>query len=171
MKIVLVGYMGSGKSAVSEKLAKKLNLKALDLDFIIEKNENQSISDLFLNKGELYFRKKEHEFLKKMLSKETNFVLSLGGGTPCYAGNHLFLEQPDVVSIYLKTSIETLTNRLECAKSQRPLLANLDNDELKEFIGKHLFERSYYYNFAKYIISTDAKSVETIVDEIADLLF
>ena len=94
-------------------------MKALDLDFIIEKNENQSISDLFLNKGELYFRKKEHEFLKKMLSNETNFVLSLGGGTPCYANNHELLNGENIVSIYLKASVDTLFDRLVTNKSKK----------------------------------------------------
>lgn len=162
--------MGSGKSTVAEKLAKKLNIKAIDLDLNIEKAEQNSIQNIFLTKGEIYFRKKEHENLKQIMQTEHDFVISLGGGTPCYANNHLFLEQTDVVSIYLKASIETLANRLKNEKAKRPLISNLETNELHEFIGKHLFERSYYYNKSKHVVVTDNKTITDIVNEISELL-
>ena len=91
MKIVLLGYMGSGKSAIGSFLSEKLQIPFYDLDSEIEKIEQISIAKLFQTKGEIYFRKTENEVLKKILALEENFVLSLGGGTPCYYYNHELL--------------------------------------------------------------------------------
>ncbi len=162
--------MGSGKSAVGQRLAADLNLEALDLDVLIEKSEQATVETIFLTQGELRFRKLEHDLFKNTLAKESNFVLSLGGGTPCYANNHLFLRQPNVISIYLKTGIDTLVNRLQSEKHQRPLLAHLAPEDLADFVGKHLFERSYFYNQALFAVTTDNKSIEDIVAEIKEKL-
>jgi shikimate kinase len=97
-------------------------------------------------------------------------VLSVGGGTPCYANNHLFLKEKEVISIYLKTSVEELSKRLLQSKAERPLIAQMNEDELKEFITKHLFDRSYYYHQAQHFISTDNKSEKEVVQEIIKLL-
>ena len=95
--------------------------------------------------------------------------MSTGGGTPCYANNHELLIGDDIISIYLKASIDTLYTRLQSEKDKRPLLMTKSNDELKEFIAKHLFERSFFYNKVKHIIQTDDKSVHNIVNEIISL--
>ncbi|MBN8641676.1 MAG: shikimate kinase [Flavobacteriales bacterium] len=170
-KVVLVGYMGSGKSVLAKKLADKLNVSCLEMDNLIEKKAKMSIKNIFSEKGELFFRKLEHQlFIEKMKSDET-FVLSTGGGTPCYFNNHELLKDENCVSIYLQASIGTLYSRLNQQKENRPLLAQLNGDELKEFIAKHLFERSYFYNQAKHKIVVDNKSIEEIVFEIEKLLF
>ena len=83
MKIVLIGYMGSGKSAVGKQLASKLQILFKDLDNEIEILEGNSISQIFSDKGEIYFRKKEREILTDILTTEKNLVLATGGGTPC----------------------------------------------------------------------------------------
>jgi shikimate kinase len=106
----------------------------------------------------------------EVLKESGSFVLSLGGGTPCYANNHLLLQRDNVVSIYLKTSLEELYNRLLHETQTRPLLTSKDPNELKDFIAKHLFERSYFYNQAKHIVSTDGKTVEELVLEIKKFL-
>nr|MBP6557373.1 shikimate kinase [Flavobacterium sp.] len=95
---------------------------------------------------------------------------STGGGTPCYADNHLLLKGDNVVSIYLSASIDELYNRLKNNTAERPLVANQSEAELKEFIAKNLFDRSYYYHQATFKISTDSKSPETIVAQIEALL-
>ena len=87
MKIVLLGYMGSGKTTIGMKLAEFLDFDFLDLDHYIEEAEGVSIAEIFQSKGEIYFRKKEHDYLKKILSNKKDFVLSTGGGTPCYGVN------------------------------------------------------------------------------------
>lgn len=169
-KIVLVGYMGSGKSEIGKLLAQNVLFPFYDLDFLIEKELQKTVSEIFVDHGELFFRRKEHEVLLQQLQKPESFVLSLGGGTPCYSNNHLLLQQVDVVAIYLKASIATLVERLSIHKTSRPLLQNLSNEEMEEFIAKHLFDRSYYYNQCNYVVSVDSKSPSEIVAEILELL-
>ena len=171
MKIVLLGYMASGKSTIGKILAEKRGIPFIDLDAYIEKKENMSVSEVFSEKGEIYFRKQEHVYLKELLEKKEDFVLSLGGGTPCYAGNMKVLSSyDDVKSIYLKTSINTIIERLVNEKSQRPLVARLNKEELAEFVAKHLFERSYYYNQATHKLVVDDKSIDAIIIELQKLL-
>ncbi|MES2811394.1 MAG: shikimate kinase [Bacteroidota bacterium] len=170
-KIVLVGYMGSGKTEIGKLLAKKCQLPFYDLDFLIENSLGKTVSELFSEKGEIYFRKIEHELFVKQIQEKESFVLSLGGGTPCYANNHLFLQQDDIISIYLKASVSTLVERLSINKKKRPLVKDLEENEMHEFIAKHLFDRSFYYNQCKYVISVDEKSPTDVVEEIMKLLF
>jgi shikimate kinase len=104
------------------------------------------------------------------LNDENDMVISTGGGTPCYFDNHELLNGENVISIYLKATIDTLYNRLLNGKQKRPLIANLNDNEIKEFIAKHLFDRSFYYNQATYKVNVDAKTIDEIVAEIANLL-
>ena len=170
MKIVLLGYMGSGKSAIGSFLSEKLQIPFYDLDSEIEKIEQISIAKLFQTKGEIYFRKTENEVLKKILALEENFVLSLGGGTPCYYNNHELLNATGILSIYLKATTDTLVKRLMNEKNSRPLLHNQEENALRDFINKHLFDRNFYYHQANKIITVDNKSIEKIANEINSLL-
>lgn len=170
MKIVLVGYMGSGKTTIGKLLANKLKVSFLDLDEVIEQGLEDSISNIFNGKGEIFFRKKEHEYLIDVLSKKEKLILSTGGGTPCYSGNmETMLTLADHV-FYLKVSIPGLVKRLLLEKEHRPLIKNIDNGDLPEFIGKHLFERNNFYLKANHIIECDDKDPETLVAEIQELL-
>ena len=162
--------MGSGKSTIASLLSEKLQLPFKDLDSCIESAVQNTIASVFENKGEIYFRQIEHQVLCDLLAAEESFVLSLGGGTPCYANNHLLLRGKDIISIYLKTSIDTLFSRIQGEKTKRPLLANKSDNELKEFIAQHLFERSYFYNQASYTIGTDGQSAAEMVSDIQQLL-
>ena len=169
-KIVLLGYMGSGKSTIAQSLSEKTKIKVLDLDKIIENRTNLSIKTIFSTKGELYFRKLEHEIFKELMASDEKLIISLGGGTPCYANNHEMLQGENVASFYLKGSIETLYGRLISIKENRPLIAEQSEDDMKEYIAKHLFDRSFYYNQATHKISIDDKSVEEVVNDIVDKL-
>ncbi|WP_264553678.1 shikimate kinase [Flavobacterium sp. N2038] len=169
-KIVLLGYMGCGKSTIAQNLSKITNIPFLDLDTCIEKRANLSINEIFSKHGEVYFRKLEHEMFVELLHSSENNIIGLGGGTPCYANNHLLLQNEDIVSIYLKASIDTLYNRLVQNKSKRPLIADMNEEEMKEFIAKHLFDRSFYYNHAQYKVSVDNKAVEETVEDILKIL-
>ena len=169
-KIILLGYMGCGKSTIAKLLANLTSISYLDLDEIIEKQENSSVKKLFSDKGEIYFRKLEHQILASLIHNQDSFILSLGGGTPCYSNNHEFLKADHVISIYLNASVDTLYERLLFNSEQRPLIADKNPEEMKEFIAKNLFDRSYYYNQAKYKITVDGKSPEEILSEIENLL-
>ena len=169
-KIILIGYMGCGKSTIACKLAKRLKITSFDLDELIENEMELSIVEIFSKKGEIYFRKIEHEIFKNSILNDEDFVISIGGGTPCYSNNHLLLNSEKVISIYLQASIDTLYNRLLEEKKQRPVIADIPLNELKEFIAQHLFERSYFYNQATYTVTVDSKSPDEIVNEILSLL-
>lgn len=169
-KIVLLGYMASGKTTMAELLSKKTKINTVDLDKLIEKTENLSINEIFNTKGELYFRKLENQILQETIKSDENLIISLGGGTPCYYNNHEFLNNENVISIYLKASVNTLYERLLIEKSERPILFDKNEDELKEFIAKHLFERNFYYNQAKYTVIVDDKNSDEIASEIHTLI-
>ncbi|WP_405570386.1 shikimate kinase [Winogradskyella sp. Asnod2-B02-A] len=168
MIIVLLGYMGSGKSTLGKELATVLKYSFLDIDDYIIENEKASISDIFKKKGEIYFRKKETEYLKEIISSSKNTVLALGGGTPCYGNNMNFLiDNANVKSFYLKLSIPLLAKRLFLEREHRPLISHINNEEeLLEFIGKHLFERSHYYSQAQITLNTDHKTQKEILEDL-----
>lgn len=168
-----MGYMASGKTRIGKELAISLGYDFIDLDDHIEANENSTVSQIFNTKGEIFFRKIESIYLKEILNKDTNIVLSLGGGTPCYGNNiKTITKVNNVISFYLKASVNTITERLNVEKEKRPLVSHLSSKEqILEFVGKHLFERSFFYEEADYTINTDNNSVKNIVEEIIFKLF
>ena len=157
--------MGSGKTLVSKELSILNNFKIFDLDTEISKQNNRSITEIFKEKGEIFFRKTEKEVLEKILSSEKNIILSLGGGTPCYYNNIDSINEK-TISVFLKTNVKTLAQRLLSEKDKRPLIQNISNEDLPEFIAKHLFERNPFYNQAKITINTDNLSAREIAEEI-----
>jgi shikimate kinase len=168
MKITLTGYMGAGKSKVGQKLATELNLRFIDLDAEIEKDTNYSITETIFNKGELYFRKLERQKLEEILEQD-NFVLSTGGGTPCYY-NNIEIINKSTLSIYLQYGVSDLYERLDGQQEDRPLIAHLKGDALKEFIAKHLFERKTFYERSIISLSGKNKIVEEITSEIKNMI-
>jgi len=170
MKIVLLGYMASGKSSIGKRLSKKLSMRFLDLDDYIVEKEKMSISKIFQIKGEVYFRLIEHKYLKEIIENDENFILALGGGTPCYANNMDEINKNDTLSIYLQGSTATMIKRLIRKKSKRPLIASLGDDKIPEFVAKHLFERRPFYEQAKKTIKIDDKTKKEVAKELANLL-
>jgi shikimate kinase len=168
MKISLIGYMGAGKTTVGKLLAEQLHLQFIDLDQEIEKESGYTISETVFNKGELFFRRKEREKLLAILEKD-DFVLSVGGGTPCYYDNAELLNN-NSLSVYLKYSVPELFKRLDGKQKDRPLIAHLDEKGLQEFIGKHLFERAEYYEKATLDVVGGDLSAEDICKNIVKLI-
>lgn len=167
MKIVLLGYMASGKSSLGKLLAEQLQMEFIDLDSYIATQLKMSIPDVFQNKGEIYFRKIENECLQEVLAvpDERNIVLALGGGTPCYYNNiDLVLQATNTISFYLKLDIESILHRLWSEKETRPLIAHYkDKNGLEDFIRKHLFERQFYYLKANHTLALSNLSlIETV---------
>ncbi len=170
MKIILVGYMASGKSTIGKLLSESLHIPFYDLDDLIETNLNLRISEIFEQKGELFFRKKERDVLENFLNTTENYVLALGGGTPCYYDNFELYQSESIHSLYLKASVGTLLERLRSQKATRPILSRFNEEELQEFVAKHLFERSYFYHQVETILSIDNKKESEIVNEIVSKL-
>jgi shikimate kinase len=169
-KIILLGYMGCGKSTIANKLSKITQIPFVDLDKRIEEKMNLTINQIFETNGEIFFRKLERDVFIELLNSPEKIIIGLGGGTPCYANNHELLKGANVISIYLKASIETLFDRLVFNKSKRPLIADKNEEEMKEFIAKHLFDRSFYYNQAQYKVTVDGKTIDQTVADIIAVL-
>lgn len=162
--------MGSGKTTIGRALAKQLNYNFLDLDQYIEEAEGMSIGQIFKDKGEVYFRKKETDYLKEVLQSDQEYILSVGGGTPCFGNNMQLINEASPNSVYVRTDLQVLYERLFKEKDERPLITKLSKEELPDFIAKHLFERSFFYNQAHHKIHNQNKSVEDVVMEIQKIL-
>lgn len=164
--------MGSGKSVVGNLLANELSYSFIDLDDQIALMEGKSVPEIFSTRGELFFRVLETEVLKDVLDEPAELVVSLGGGTPCYGNNlELIKKTEGALTVYLKASVDFLTNRLFHEKETRPVISHLETYEvLEDFIRKHLFERSYYYNQADIIINVENKTPDTISKELREKL-
>jgi len=169
MKLVCLGYMGCGKSTIGKQIASKLKLKFVDLDAYIEMKEAATVKEIFDTKGEIYFRKIETLYLSELMSDTEHDIISLGGGTPCF-GENMDIINMNSTSVYLRATIPTLFERLKKEQSTRPLIQTIGLDKLEEFIGKHLFERGFFYNRAEKTIAVDNKSIDTIVLEIIEYL-
>ena len=169
MIISLLGYMGSGKSHISKNLSKKIGFPLIDLDQKISEEHQLSVAEIFEKKGEIYFRKEEKRILDNILHSGDDLILSLGGGTPVYYNNMDIINEKSK-SIFLRASVNTLTQRLLLNKASRPLIAKFADEDIPEFIAKHLFERNLFYTKAHHIIDTDAKTAGSISDEIIDAL-
>ncbi len=146
MKIFLIGMMGSGKSYWKQQLAKMLKTGGYDLDFIIEAKEEKSISEIFNEDGEKYFRETEAKLLRWFAEKKI-FVLATGGGTPCFHENMKWMNEQGI-TIWIDEPIEVLTERLLKEKSHRPLISHLDELGIIEFLTNKYKERKAYYSQA-----------------------
>ncbi|MCD6366791.1 MAG: shikimate kinase [Bacteroidales bacterium] len=161
MKVFLVGYMASGKSNLGRKLAHIMKLKFIDLDQFIEKKTNKTIPYIFRTEGEEIFREIELESLKEITTSHDDFILATGGGTPLLYQNMDYMNKQGK-TVYLKVENNVLVERLKNAKKNRPVLTEIPNSELADFVKKEIKEREEYYNQAKVIIDTFAVSVDQL---------
>ena len=165
--IILLGYMGCGKSTVGQLLAKHLALPFLDLDDYLMEIHGSSVQNIFLEHGEIGFRKLEKIALNELLASAQASVISLGGGTPCYADNMQSVVQSTPYTFYLATSISTLCYRLYSEKDHRPLISDLTSeDKLREFIAKHIFERKLFYEQANHLMYIQDETPQELVNQI-----
>lgn len=171
MSILLMGYMGSGKSTIGHLLSKDLGLNFVDFDDYIEEKQQTSIARIFKEKGEIYFRKLEREALIEILDENKTGIISLGGGTPCYGDNIKLIRDSGATTVYINVPVTELAARLWKARGHRPLLEHQDTiEKLEEFVRKHLFERSFYYNQAAIKISAQGKSELELMHELKSRL-
>lgn len=149
-RIILIGYMGAGKTTIGKELAKDLGLPFYDLDWYIESRMRKKISEIFAERGEEGFRVIERNMLHEVAEFE-DVVISCGGGTPCFFDNMEYMNENSDV-IYLKATPEVLYNHLQMGKSVRPLIANKSKEELLDFIKEQLEYREQFYLKANHIL-------------------
>ena len=171
-RIILIGYMGAGKTTVGKALAKELGIIFYDLDWYIENRMRKSIAQIFEERGEEGFRKIEYNMLHEVAEFE-NVIISCGGGTPCFFDNMDYLNQQGDV-VYLKANPDTLHKHLLMAKVERPLLKGKSTEELIAYITEHLKEREPFYSKARYTLDVnvldDYDKIKTSVASLRTLL-
>jgi shikimate kinase len=162
MRIFLIGFMGSGKTHWGTRIAEKLQIPFYDLDAVIVNNEGMNISEIFANKGEEYFRYMEKQTLEDLVTREENFVLSAGGGTPCFFNNIELMKRNGKV-LWLNTSLEALNQRLLKEKITRPLLRGISEAGLRAYIIRKLSERKIYYEQADLMVHEETMDLGSLV--------
>lgn len=171
-RIILIGYMGAGKTTIGKALSKELGATFYDLDWYIESRMRKTVSQIFAEKGEEGFRKIEYNMLHEVAEFE-DVIISCGGGTPCFFDNMDYLNQQGDV-VYLKASPETLYKHLLMAKIERPLLKDKTPEELIAYITEHLKERAPFYEKAHYTLDVNVldntDKIATSVERIKSLL-
>ena len=154
--------MGSGKSTTGKMLASLLDWQFADLDRSIEKYSGKTISEIFSQDGEIYFRNVESEVLRSLKS-QTNTVISTGGGTPCFGDNMDFMMETGL-TLYLKLTPGQLKSRLSDSKGKRPLIKDLSNDALLHFIEDKLAFREKWYNRAEITVEGFDPDINQLVN-------
>ncbi|WP_195939755.1 shikimate kinase [Romboutsia sp. 1001713B170131_170501_G6] len=163
MRVVIIGFMGSGKSVVGRKLAKELKMEYVDMDTKIEEIEKRSITDIFKEDGEVYFRNVETKLLKD-LTTEDNIIISTGGGIVSKNENIDILKNEQNV-ILLDASVSTIKKNISNEINKRPLLK--ESKDVEETIKTLLLGRIDKYNKASNIkINVDSKNIDEVVSEI-----
>jgi shikimate kinase len=167
-RIILIGYMGAGKTTLGKVRARELNLEFIDLDWYIENRFHQSVSQLFSTRGEEGFRIIERNMLHEVAEFE-NVVISCGGGTPCFFDNMVYMNQQGL-TVYLKASPETLRAHLRMGKQRRPLVAEKNDEELDAYIRESLDKREPFYNQAQETFNISLLDNGKRIDEAVQML-
>lgn len=171
-RVILVGYMGAGKTTIGKVLAREMGMEFYDLDNYIEDRFHQKIPDIFAQKGEEGFREIERKMLHEVAEFE-NVVLSCGGGTPCFYDNIDYMNQQGQV-VYLKATPEVLYQHLMMGKGERPLLKGKSKEELMIFIHEQLEKREPFYEKAQYTLDISLMDnndkIKTTIDKLREVL-
>jgi shikimate kinase len=171
-RIILIGYMGAGKTTIGKALSKELGIIFYDLDWYIESRMRKTVSEIFAERGEEGFRKIEYNMLHEVAEFE-DVIISCGGGTPCFFDNMDYLNQQGQ-TVYLKAEPEVLYKHLQMAKVERPLLKGKSKEELLTFIKEQLEKREPFYTKARYTLDVSLMDnydkIKTSVAKIKELL-
>lgn len=149
-RIILIGYMGAGKTTIGRHLAQALQLEFFDLDWYVEDRFRMKIPDIFRERGEQGFRDLERKMLHEVAEFE-NIVLACGGGTPCFFDNMDYMNSV-AETVYLRATPDVLQTHLGMGKSIRPLIQGKTPDELREYIQESLVTRTPFYEKARHTI-------------------
>lgn len=162
MKLFLVGMPGSGKSTIGKQIADKLKLPFVDLDDIIVDQENQTIPEIFSQKGEDYFRIAERKALKSVNTVYHEFVMATGGGAPCFFDNMAFIND-NGQSIFLDVPPKVLADRLlNYGLEERPMFRNIKKQEVVLTLGEQLKTRKHFYDQAKLTVDGNLEADEIL---------
>jgi len=159
IRIILIGYMGAGKTTVGKALADELGVPFYDLDWFITTRYRRSVPEIFAERGEEGFRDLERRMLHEAAEFE-DIVLSCGGGTPCFFDNMEYMNSL-ADTIYLKATPDVLAMHLRMGKGKRPLLEGKSPEELEDYIREMLVTREPFYSQAKYTL--DVSLLDTAV--------
>ena len=172
IRIILIGFMGAGKTTVGKALSKELGIPFYDLDWYIETRHRKKVAQIFTEAGEEAFRKIEYNMLHEVAEFE-DAIISCGGGTPCYFDNMDYMNSQGQV-VYLKATPEVLYGHLLMSKNDRPLLRGKTPDELITYIREQLAKREQYYNKAQYTLDVSLldnfEKIKTTIEKLKDLL-
>ena len=172
VRIVLIGYMGAGKTTLGKALAQSMGLQFYDLDWWIEEKSGCTITQIFAQQGEDAFREIERQALHEVMEKD-DIVLSVGGGTPCFFDNIDYMNH-QAHTIYLNASVETLKTHIRMGGSKRPLVDGKSDEELTEYITASLQKREIYYRQATFQVQiatiTREEQIDNYVKEIMQIV-
>ena len=165
MKIFLIGFMGSGKTYWGRLLSETLKLPFFDLDEQVIHAESKTINEIFEQKGEEYFRLKEKERLHFITENHAGFIMSCGGGAPCYFNNIDYMNR-NGTTVWLNTPMDEMFKRLLKEQDQRPLLKGLSYDQMKSFIKKKFSDRRMYYEQADIEIEDEHITLDQLIERV-----
>lgn len=167
-RIILIGYMGAGKTTIGRILAESLSLPFYDLDWYIEERQRRTISQIFADQGESGFREIERKTLHEAAEFE-DIVLACGGGTPCFFDNMEYMNR-QAQTVYLKASPEVLLRHLRMGRTERPLLKDKTEDEMRQYIQESLTAREPFYNQAQYTLNIDVLDNQDKIEDTVRML-
>ena len=166
-RIFLIGFMGSGKSTLGARLARKIGYEFLDMDHIIEETAGMTVPGIFSEHGEAVFRKWERDILFELCQRE-GVVISTGGGAPCH-GDMMSIMNDHGTTVYIKLSPSALKDRLIHSKTERPLIKGKSESQLLEFITELLHQREAFYNQAITTVEGINLDVDEMVNRLVDI--
>lgn len=169
MKLYLLGFMGSGKTAYGEKLAQQLKWDFVDLDARVSEQTGLSLPAIFEQEGEPSFRQWEQQALYST-APLTHTVIATGGGTPCFYENLSWMQQQGT-TIYLKMLPDKLVKRLKKEQQKRPLISGMRPKALQQFVHQTLTERAYYYLQADVVVDPVDLPAKDLKDHLSEVLF
>ena len=168
MKIFLIGFMGCGKTHWGKELSSKLEVPFFDLDKSIEEKEEKTINEVFEEKGEEYFRLLEKEVMYLLVESHESFIMACGGGTPCFYNNIDYMNKQGT-TVWINCSTACLFGRLSKDKEKRPLIKDLDEEQLQSYIMKKVGDRRIFYQQANVILTEEEITLEAIIDRVSQL--
>lgn len=170
MVVFLVGYAGSGKSSLGKRLSRRLGIRYVDTDKLVELNEGASIADIFYYEGEEYFRMAERRAVETLLESGDDLIVATGGGLPTWRDNMQLLIDHGT-TIYLQRSAEQILSRLsDYGRQKRPMFRDKSDEELLEFMNKQMAEREIFYSKARLSVDCTTQSDDEVVEYIVENL-